>query len=162
MKASIERKYGLLFISPFIIGFVGLVLYPVIASLIYSFCTYNIVNPPKFIWWRNYTDLMSDERFLKSIYNTVFFTIFFVPLSMVTAMGLAMLLNLKLRGQALYRTVFFLPSIVPALASSVLWVWLLNTDSGIVNYFLRPACNLMNAWFHTDLHAPRGCTIRTT
>ena len=154
MKASIERKYGLLFISPFLIGFAAFVLYPVGASLVYSFCNYDIVTPPKYIGVRNYADLMGDELFLKSLYNTLFFTVFSVPLTMVTAMGLAFLLNLKLRGQALYRTIFFLPSIVPVLASAVLWAWLLNTDSGIINAFLRPVCSLLNGWFGTDLHPP--------
>ena len=89
MKASIERKYGLLFISPFLIGFGAFVLYPVGASLVYSFCNYDIVTPPRYIGVRNYTDLMGDELFLKSLYNTLFFTVFSVPLTMLIGFLLA-------------------------------------------------------------------------
>lgn len=134
-----------MFISPFLIGFLVLTVYPVGASLVYSFCNYDIVTPPQFVGVRNYSDLLQDQRFYKSLYNTVFLTVFSVPLSLITAMGLAFLLNMKLRGQALYRTIFFLPSIVPVLASSVLWVWLLNTDTGIVNQLLDPLRQLINS-----------------
>jgi len=126
MTRTGEMGKGLLFISPFLVGFTVLTIYPVCASLYYSFCDYDIISPAEFVGLGNYADLLADERFIRSLWNTLIFTVFAVPVTMLTALVLAFLLNMKLRGQALYRTIFFLPSIVPMVASSVLWLWLLN------------------------------------
>jgi len=129
---------GLLFTSPFLVGFSAFTVYPVFASLYYSFCSYNVFSPPEFNWGANYRELFFDDPlFWKSLYNTFVFTIFAVPLTMLVALGLAMLLNLKVRGLAFYRTVFFLPAIVPVVASSVLWLWVLNPKYGIINEGIR-------------------------
>jgi multiple sugar transport system permease protein len=144
MKASQERRWGLLFISPFLLGFAVFTIYPVCASLYYSFCEYDVLSPPRFVGAENYREMLSDERFAKGLWNTLSFTFFAVPVTMTTALLLAFLLNLKLKGQALYRTIFFLPSIVPLIASSVLWLWLLNSDYGVINSSLRPVLAVLN------------------
>ncbi len=154
MRRSRELRAGLLFISPFLIGFAVFTVYPVAASLYYSFCEYDIISPPQPVGLGNYTGLLADERFLKGLYNTLVFTVFAVPLTMLTALVLAFLLNMKLRGQALYRTIFFLPSIVPIVASSVLWLWLLNPDYGLINTALRPILGAVNALAGTGFRAP--------
>ena len=154
MKASHERRLGLLFISPFLLGFTVFTIYPVLASLYYSFCDYDVLSPPRFAGLANFREMLSDDRFAKGLWNTVTFTVFAVPVTMLTALVLAFLLNLKLRGQALYRTIFFLPSIVPIIASSVLWAWLLNSDYGLVNACLRPIMAQLNAALGLHLEPP--------
>ena len=79
---------------------------------------------------------MSDDLFWKSIYNTVYFTVFFVPLSIISGVLLAMMLNMKIKGLAIYRTIFFLPTLVPQVALAVLWMWLLNPGFGLINGML--------------------------
>lgn len=131
-------RNGLLFASPYIAGFLAFTLYPIAASLYYSFCQYNVVRPPVWVGLENYQALFfEDPRFWKSLYNTLYFTVFSVPLSLAFSIGLAMMLNRKIRGMAVYRTIFFLPTIVPIVASSVLWLWVLNPDSGLINGALR-------------------------
>jgi multiple sugar transport system permease protein len=154
VKRQTELRKGLLFISPFLIGFTLFTIYPVCASLYYSLCEYDIISPAEFVGAGNYTSLLADERFVKGLWNTVIFTVFVVPVTMLTALVLAFLLNMKLRGQALYRTIFFLPSIVPLVASSVLWLWLLNPDYGLINTLLRPVLDAVNAVFGTAFRPP--------
>ena len=154
MKTSKELRLGLLFISPFLIGFTVFVVFPVAASMYYSFCDYDIIRPPRFNGGAHYAELLRDELFHKSIWNTLVFTVFVVPTTMLTALILAFLLNMKLRGQAVYRTVFFMPSIVPVIASSVLWLWLLNPDYGLINTLLRPFLSVINGALGTDLRSP--------
>ena len=128
---------GLLFAAPFLVGFLVFTAYPVVASLYFSFCDYNVFDAPAFVGASNYTELARDGLFRKACWNTLVFTIFSVPATMLVALLLAMLLNLKVRGQAFYRTIFFLPSIVPVVASAVLWIWVFNPQYGILNVFLR-------------------------
>jgi multiple sugar transport system permease protein len=151
---SNQWKKGLLFISPLLVGFAVFTIYPVAASIWYSFCDYDVIRPTRFVGLANFVELAADERFIHSLWNTLVFTIFVVPLTMLTALVLAFLLNMKLRGQALYRTIFFLPSIVPLVASSVLWLWLLNPDYGLINMFLRPALDAVNALAGTHVTPP--------
>jgi multiple sugar transport system permease protein len=112
--------------------------YPIAASLYYSFTRYSVMKPPVWVGAANYAQLGHDELFWKSLSNTAVYAAFAVPIGIVVALGLAMLLNLKVRGQALYRTFFFVPSIVPLVASSVLWIWLFNPQNGAINAMLRP------------------------
>jgi multiple sugar transport system permease protein len=124
---------GLLFISPWILGFLIFTLYPFLATLYYSFTRYDIVSSPKWIGLSNYTHLLHDHLFWLSLWNTGFYTVLEVPLSTVVAIGLAMLLNKKVRGLSIYRTVFYLPTVVPIVAGSIVWLWLFNPSFGIVN-----------------------------
>lgn len=151
---SNQWKKGLLFISPLLVGFAVFTIYPVAASIWYSFCDYDVIRPTRFVGLANFAELAADERFIHSLWNTLAFTVLVVPLTMLTALVLAFLLNMKLRGQALYRTIFFLPSIVPLVASSVLWLWLLNPDYGLINMCLRPALDVVNALTGTHLTPP--------
>jgi multiple sugar transport system permease protein len=158
MKASHERRLGLLFISPFLIGFTIFTIYPICASFYYSFCEYDVLSAPRYVGLANYREMVTDDRFAKALWNTLTFTVFSVPVTMVTALALAFLLSMKLRGQALYRTIFFLPSIVPLIASSVLWLWLLNSDYGLINSALRPVMSLVNSTIGTSLEPPGWLT----
>jgi multiple sugar transport system permease protein len=154
MNRAKEWRAGLLFISPLVVGFTLFTIYPVLASLYYSFCDFDILSPAQPVGAANYCELIRDERFRHSLYNTLVFTVFQVPVTMLTALILAFLLNMKLKGQALYRTIFFLPSIVPLVASSVLWLWLLNPDYGLLNTLLAPLLAGINAVAGTAFKPP--------
>ena len=127
--------YG--FISPWIIGFICFTGGPIIASLYYSLTNYTLLSSPHYIGLGNYTALFNDPLFSTSLYNTFYYTVFFVPLGIIFSFMLALLLNQKVGGLAAYRTVYYLPSIVPAVANSILWIWLLNPQWGLINTVLR-------------------------
>lgn len=127
---------GLLFISPWIVGFLAFQLYPFLASLYYSFTFYPILDAPRFIGLENYRNLLSDPRFRTALGNSAYFALFAVPLGTLVSVLLAMLLNTKTRGISIFRTIFFLPSITPVVATAIVWLWMFNPRAGIVNYVL--------------------------
>ena len=129
--------WGLLFTFPAMIGLAWFTVYPIAASLYYSFTAYSIIGGAKWIGLANYRSLWTDQNFWISLYNTAYFVIFSVPLGIVVALALALLLNNKVRGLAIYRTVFYLPSIVPAVASAVVWSYVFNPQYGVLNNLLR-------------------------
>lgn len=154
---------GLAFTSPFIIGFLLFTLYPLASSLYYSFTSYKILTPPVWIGLKNYRELLVDELFWTAIYNTIVYTLMAIPLQIVGAFALAMALNAKIKGLTFYRTIFYLPSLVPVVAVSILWLWLFHTRYGLINYTLeavglpavgwltdpawaKPALALMGLW----------------
>lgn len=128
-----NTKTGLLFVSPALVGLALFTVYPVFSLIYYSFCRYSALKPPTWIGFANYTALVHDRLFLESLYNTAYYTIFSVPLGIIVAFSLAVLLNAKVKGLATFRTIFYIPSIVPVVASSVLWLWILNPDYGLLN-----------------------------
>ncbi len=142
-----QTRMGLLFISPWIIGFCVFYLYPFFATLYYSFTTFTGIGNPKFTGMANYSSLLHDATFRTSLFNTLYYTILEVPLSTAAALGLALLLNMKVRGQAFYRTLFYIPSIVPVVASSLIFVWVFQPSFGIVNSLLSDAGIAGPAWF---------------
>jgi multiple sugar transport system permease protein len=167
MTRGERRKLGngLMFASPFILGFLVFYLYPFAASIYYSFCQFNVLFPPVWTGMENFRMLFAeDDRFWKSLYNTLYYTALSVPLGIATALVLAVLLNMKVKGQSLFRTFFFLPTIVPAVASAVLWIWVFTPEGGLFNGVLlqftglqgpgwladkvwsKPAFVLMSAW----------------
>ena len=129
---------GLLFISPWVVHFLWLNLYPFLASLFFSLTRYTVITPPEWVGLDNYVTLLGDDpRFWTSLYNTVYFTVFSVSLGSVLAIAMAMLLNMKVRGLSIYRTIYYLPSITPLVATAIIWIWLLNPQAGILNHILR-------------------------
>ena len=128
---------GLAFLSPWLIGFLVFTLVPVALSLYYSFTDYTLLQPPIFTGTENYHTLTSDPVFWKVLRNTFVYGAVALPLGMMAALGVAMLLNNKVRGVTIYRTIVFLPSLVPAVASAMLWLWLFNAKLGLINTFLR-------------------------
>jgi multiple sugar transport system permease protein len=129
-------RTGMLFLLPWTIGFLAFTLYPMIASLIYSFSIYHSKQPLEWVWFQNYTDLLKDDLFWKSLANTLYMVAIGVPLTLLASFFCAVLLNLKVRGQSIYRVIYFLPSIVPTVASTILWLWILNPNTGILNTIL--------------------------
>jgi len=133
-----DLRNGLLFVSPWLVGLCVFTLYPILASFYYSFTVYDIISPPQFAGLANYQDLLTtDPLFWKAVRNTLYYVAVAVPLYLCIALAVALLLNMKLRGMALYRTLFFLPSIVPDVASAMLWAWILNPQFGLLNALLR-------------------------
>ncbi|HRW09873.1 MAG TPA: sugar ABC transporter permease, partial [Caldilineaceae bacterium] len=130
-------RNGLLFISPWIVGFLAFRVYPFFASLYYSFTFYPILDRPKWVGLSNYTDLFADTRFLTSLYNTTYYALGAVPLAAVVGILLAMLLNTNVRGLSFFRTIYFLPSITPVVASAIVWLWMFDPINGVVNYLLE-------------------------
>ncbi len=129
---------GLLFIAPWLVGLLVFTLYPILASFYYSFTEYDIVSAPKFVGLANYQALLTtDPLFYKGVSNTLFYAAVAIPLNITVAIGVALLLNMRVRGMAFYRTIFFLPSIVPDIASALLWAWILNPQFGLANGLLR-------------------------
>ncbi|CUU36699.1 multiple sugar transport system permease protein [Armatimonadetes bacterium DC] len=132
MRLETRRTlYGYLFVLPWLTGFMLFTLYPILATLYFSFTDYRVLGAPRWVGLENYRALLADaDYFWRSVGNTLFMLIE-VPLSVVLGIGLALLLNQRLRGQALYRTLFYLPSVVPAVATAFLWLWVLNPQNGL-------------------------------
>lgn len=124
---------AMLFISPWIIGFLAFNLYPMVYSLYISFTEHHIRAPSEWIGLTNYANMLKDERLLKALQNTVYMVVIAVPVTLFTSFLCAVLLNLKLRGKSIYRVIYFLPSITPVVATSMLWLWMFNTNNGLLN-----------------------------
>lgn len=132
-----EALEGILYLSPWIIGFVLFVAGPLFASLYLSFTKYNVLRPPQFIGLQNFvTAFTNDPLFLPSIWRSFYYALLSVPLAMVGSLIVAMLLNQKLWATTMWRTFYFLPTLTPILAVALLWRWMLNPDVGLVNYLL--------------------------
>ena len=140
MRATELRRIGtgMAFTSLWIIGLSVFTVYPVAASLFYSFCDYSILKSPVWIGGENYAQLWADDVFWRSLRNTLFYAGLSVPLGTGVALGLALLLNNQVRGLTFFRVCFYLPSIVPIVASAMLWTWILNGQFGLLNAVLGP------------------------
>ncbi|MDR3688348.1 MAG: sugar ABC transporter permease [Fimbriimonas sp.] len=146
------RQYltGYLFIAPWLIGFLVFTVWPFFQSIYLSFTRYNIVSPAKWVGVSNYRMLLTqDELFWKSAWVTIKFALFSVPLGIVAGVSLALLLNLNVKGITTFRTIFYLPSIVPTVATSVLFIWILNPTIGLVNRVLMLAGIQGPSWLNT-------------
>ena len=129
-------KIAMFFLLPWTIGFLIFTLYPMVVSFIYSFSIYHSRTPLEWVGLKNYADLLKDDLFWTSLYNTLYMVAIGVPLTLLVSFFCAVLLNLKVRGQSIYRVIYFLPSIVPTVASTILWLWILNPQTGILNTVL--------------------------
>jgi multiple sugar transport system permease protein len=128
---------GYIFIAPFMLGFVLWFLIPALTSVWMAFQNWNMITPPKFIGLDNFKKIATDKLFWQSLKVTTVYTAISVPLSLVVAFLLALLMNVKVRGIAVFRTLYYMPGIVPAVANAILWAWILNSDFGLLNAFLH-------------------------
>lgn len=163
-KKKQDAMWGLLFVSPFIIGFVVFLLGPMLFSFYGSFTNYNLTSQMDFIGFDNFIRMFTqDELFWTSLYNTAYYVILNVPLTAIGSVLLAVLLNRRIRGISIFRTIFYLPAILSGVAVYVLWMQLLSPSSGLVNSILalvgidgpawlfdpnwtKPALILMRLW----------------
>ncbi|MBI5958506.1 MAG: sugar ABC transporter permease, partial [Chloroflexi bacterium] len=138
--SPIERREavaGYLFILPWLIGFVVFFAGPILASFVLSFTSWNIVGTPEWVGLSNYERILTtDPFFKKAVSVTLRYSIFYLPLEVVCGILIAVVLNQKLRGIGLFRTMYYMPFIVPKVASSLIWVWVLNPRYGLVNTLL--------------------------
>jgi len=136
-SARRQNLLGYLWISPWLLGFVIFTAGPMIASLVLSFTNYRIINVIKWAGLDNYVyALTKDELFWPSMGITFYYMLIAVPLGLLGSLLLAMLLNQRVRGESIFRTLFYLPSLTPAAAAALLWAWLLHAEVGLVNYIL--------------------------
>ncbi|MCC6446204.1 MAG: sugar ABC transporter permease [Armatimonadetes bacterium] len=136
-SARSDLRNGLLFASPWLIGFLLFTLYPIAASIYYSLCSFDGISVMRWAGLDNYKTLLADDTlFWKSLGNTLYMVILGLPIGLAASLTLALLLNWKVKGMAFYRTIYYLPSITPVVATSILWLWLLNPEIGLVNRML--------------------------
>lgn len=141
---------GCLYLSPWLVGFLLFWLGPALASLALSFTSYDVISHPNFIGVGKYVKaLTQDQLFWPSLLKTAYYAGASVPLGLIGSLLAAMLLNVKVRGTSLFRTLFFMPSLVPIVASTVLWVWLLQPDWGIINGLLYRVGIQGPRWFQS-------------
>lgn len=163
-KKKKDAMWGLLFVSPFIIGFAVFMLGPMLFSFYGSFTNYNLTSKMDFIGLNNFIRMFTqDELFWTSLYNTIYYVAFNIPLTAIGSVLLAVLLNRRIRGISIFRTIFYLPAILSGVAIYVLWMQLLSPSSGLVNSILalvgingpawlfdpnwtKPALILMRLW----------------
>lgn len=131
-----EATAAIGFLSPWLIGFLLLTAGPMAASLVFSFCRYDVLHPARWVGLANYQRLFEDELFWRSLLNTAYMLLA-VPLGLVIGLAIALLLNAEVRGVKVYRTLFYLPAIMPIVAASMLWIWVLNPKSGLINTTIR-------------------------
>jgi multiple sugar transport system permease protein len=161
-KMSLARREalaGYAFIVPWIIGFLVFTIGPMLASLYFSFTEYNIVDPPRWVGLENYERAFSgiwdairtgdprqfkDPLFWKSLQVTIYYASIALPLNLAFSFFLAVLLNQKMRGINIWRTIFFLPSIIAGVAVTILWVRILNPRVGVLNPFLKDVLGVQN------------------
>jgi multiple sugar transport system permease protein len=145
-----EALAGYLFASPWLLGLLLFTLYPVVAAIYYSFCDFSMLKPPMQVGMDNYHDLMIDKVFWQSVGNTLLYAVLAIPLSTLTALSMAMLLNSKVRFLPLFRTLFFIPSLVPQTSLAMLWLWIFNGEHGVLNVVLN---GLLDHTINPILHA---------
>jgi multiple sugar transport system permease protein len=137
---AIERRnlrWGLIFISPWLFGFIVLGIFPILYTFYLSLTRYSGIRAPIFIGIGNYQRMAADPLFLKAAYNTLYYTLLAVPVGVVVAMVLALAMNRKIREVAVYRAIYYLPSILPVFAISFIFVVLLNPGYGLINWALQ-------------------------
>ena len=123
-------------ILPWMIGFAAFTAGPMMISLGLSLTRWDVLTPPIFVGLANFKTLVEDPLFWKSLYNTMIYTILNVPLSLAGSLSLALILNKRVPGVSIFRTLFYLPELTPIVATSLIWAWVLNTHFGILNYLL--------------------------
>lgn len=128
---------GYIFISPFILGVLFWVLIPALTAIWLVFHDWNLISPARYSGLDNISRLGGDKLFWQALKVTTIYTVFSVPLSLIISFSLALLINQQIRGIALFRTIYYLPSIMPVVAAAVLWSWIFNTEFGLLNILLR-------------------------
>ncbi|HVA92923.1 MAG TPA: sugar ABC transporter permease [Chloroflexota bacterium] len=166
-RRSLESRHNfrtaMVFLSPWLVGMLGLWLLPTGLSLYFAFTDYTgAVWPPHWIGFDNFRAMFdgTDPDFMTTVGVTVWWVVFSVPSALVAGLLLAMLLNLKVRGIAFYRTIFFLPSLVPFVGSALLFLWLLNPQTGLVNQSLGWLHLYQPGWFSDPSWAKPGLLLQ--
>ena len=139
-RSSMARREaiaGYLFTAPAVLGFLIWIAGPMLFSAWLSLTEWDLLSPPQFVGFSNYVTMFQEPLFWQSLKVTFYFTLVSVPLFQVAALAVALLMNVKVRGISVFRTIYYLPSIVPVVANAMLWAWILNSDFGLLNAVLR-------------------------
>jgi multiple sugar transport system permease protein len=131
-----EGRWALLFLAPTLIGLAVLSAGPVLATLAISLTKWDLLKAPQLVGLDNFVQLASDDRFLKALRNTAFYTVVSVPLGMLISLFLALALNQTIRGIAWIRTAYFLPVVTSTIAIALVWQWIYSPDAGLLNQFI--------------------------
>lgn len=155
---------GLLFAMPWIIGLIVFYAYPLLFSLYYSFTDYSGFNTPEFVGLRNFIELFKDfdETFWIAVRNTVAYALLAVPTGLILAFSLALTLNIKTKLQGMFRVIAFLPTLVPTVATGIIWQWLMNTQYGLINdvlYRIFKTKDAMIPWFTDPAYTTLSLTL---
>lgn len=161
-QRRMERRWGLLMAVPAILGFAIFTAGPMVASLVFSLTDWQVGGTPSFVGLGNYTELVQDELFWTSLSATTYYTLGAVPAVLIVSFVVAMLLNEKVRGLAFWRTVFYLPTLVPAIANVVLWIWIFNPDFGLLNSLLRQTGLPAGQWVYDESTAIPSLIVMST
>jgi multiple sugar transport system permease protein len=146
-----EALWFYVFIAPWVIGFLAFLAGPIAASAYLSLTSYDIIRPPSFIGVQNYSDLFADDLFWQSLKVTTIYSLFSVPLGIALALGVAVMLNQKIPFVALFRTIYYLPSVISGVAVSLLWLWIFNPSFGLLNSILWQVFHIKGpAWIYSE------------
>ena len=147
-RARREAIEGYVSISPWLIGFLVFTVGPLIASVYYSLTQWTITRPPEWIGAENYVRMFTrDPLFWQALKVTVLYVLLSLPLKLVAGLGLSLLLNMKLRGMNFFRTVFYIPAVISGVAVALMWMWLLQPDTGVINTLLSMVGIQGPGWF---------------
>lgn len=160
-KALDKYIAGYGFLGPNIIGFMIFTLLPVAASLCLAFVSWDILTPPKFVGFKNFIDLMYDRTFWKSMYNTFYFMVG-IPLNMAFSLAMAILVNRKLKGITIFRTIYFLPVVSSMVAIAMIWKWIYNADFGLLNSVLSHFMANPPQWLNSTTWAKPALVVMGT
>lgn len=141
-----------IFLAPTILGLLLFSAGAVVASLLISFTQWEIVVPPKWIGLQNYQQLLSTPLFWKVLRNTLFYTLLYVPLSVMLAIPLAILVNQKVKGITFFRTIYFLPVVSAGVAVAMVWSWIYNPSFGVLNYLLDALFGIQGPRWLSDVN----------
>jgi multiple sugar transport system permease protein len=155
-----QERAGFAFILPWVIGFLALTIGPMIVSLLLSFTTWTgmtSMGDARAVGLANYQEMFTrDTNFYQSLRVTLYYVVLAVPIGQLAALGVAMLMNIKVRGITIFRTIYFVPSVVSGVALAVLWWQIFNNDYGLMNAILRPILHPLGLrapdWFGVDAH----------
>ncbi|MEZ7128904.1 carbohydrate ABC transporter permease [Nonomuraea sp. AD125B] len=161
-QRRLERRWGWLLALPAILGFLIFTAGPMVASLVFSLTDWQVGGTPSFVGLDNYTKMTGDELFWTSLGATTYYTLGAVPLVLIVSFAVAMLLNQRVRGLALWRTIFYLPTLVPSIANVVLWIWIFNPDFGLLNSLLRQAGLPAGQWIYDESTAIPSLIVMST
>ncbi len=145
-----QLTIGLLFLSPWLVGFLALTAYPMLASIWYSFSEFNIVTTPRWVGTANYVQALADPLVKQALGNTLYMVVIGTPIYQVSAFLFASLLDLRVRWQNTFRTIYFLPYLMPPVAAALMWTFILNPRFGLVK---TPYCR----WWALPGH--HGCSV---
>ena len=155
-----EMAAALVCASPWLFGFLVFTLGPILVSFVYSLCDYDVLHPARWVGISNYIEMFGKEEWYyvsKSMYNAFYLGVFGIPLGLITSLCIALLLNMNLKGMTWYRTIYYLPSVMPVVATAVLWTWMLNPEYGLINAFWK---STIDTWF--GIHPPAWLAAEAT